>query len=84
MCIQNLRSCFSTFPQVAYTPTFRYVIDFKADPVIVLKPPSPSFSSWSHAEVEESITTLDQGLASEDAGQITSVKAIIAPDNESN
>lgn len=82
-CVQNFHSCFSTFPQVANMPVSKYEIDAKADTVIVFKTPSPSFSPWSPAEVEGSMTTLDQGLASEDADQTISVKVAIVPDNES-
>ncbi|KAL6161954.1 hypothetical protein ACJQWK_11966 [Exserohilum turcicum] len=63
-------------------PVSKYEIDAKADTVIVFKTPSPSFSPWSPAEVEGSMTTLDQGLASEDADQTISVKVAIVPDNE--
>ncbi|XP_014550317.1 hypothetical protein COCVIDRAFT_43122 [Bipolaris victoriae FI3] len=73
MCVREFHSCFPTFPQVANTPTFKYEIDAKADAVIDFKTPSPSFF----------ITTLDQGLASEDTDQTISVNVAIVSDNES-
>ncbi|EOA85704.1 uncharacterized protein SETTUDRAFT_40110 [Exserohilum turcica Et28A] len=82
-CVQNFHSCFSKFSQVANIPTFNYEIDAEADMVIVLRTLNASFASSSPAEVEVSITTFDQGLASEDTDQATSVKVAIAPDDES-